>query len=52
LLPLYGITDRTVLHGGDTDNVSPLVDEKNRGEREKELYLPGQVIPSPTHNCA
>jgi hypothetical protein len=52
LLPLYGITDRAVLHGGDTDNVSPLVRRKNRREVEKGLYLPDQAIPGPTHNCA
>ena len=56
LLPLYGITDRVVLHGGHTDRVTPLVDGKNRREREKGLYLPDDLPdrthPGPTHNCA
>ena len=52
LLPLYGITDRTVLHGGDTDNVSSLGVKKNRGEVAKALYPLDETVPGPIHNCA
>ena len=52
LLPLYGVTDPALPHTGRADNVSSLVEQWNRREVEKSLYLPTQAPSATTPNCA